>query len=167
MSSRGWYTRLLLWYPRLYYHRCQQQFPQRNSATFPLSADSSKDLCTPPSVKGAIKVWLLTQGFDRHIVESPLQHGWTSALMTEPSISLLIQPSVSTLPQLNQLITYRWLIIHAAHGFLIFLTNISEVNGKSHSNAKWGNIFDLAALTYELNLWIDLDIFLPNLHANF
>ncbi len=26
------------------------------------------------------------------------------------------QPSVSTLPQLNQLITYQWLIVHAAHG---------------------------------------------------
>ncbi len=31
-------------------------------------------------------------------------------------ISLLIRPSVSMLHQLNWLITYRWLIVHAAHG---------------------------------------------------
>ncbi len=40
----------------------------------------------------------------------------TYASMTRPSISSLIQPSVSTLPQLNQLITYRWVIVNAAHG---------------------------------------------------
>ncbi len=45
------------------------------SATFPLSGDSSKDLCTPPCVKAANKVCLLTQGFGSHIVESPLQRG--------------------------------------------------------------------------------------------
>ncbi len=41
-----------------------------------------------------------------------------SASMTRPSISPLIQRSVSMLPQLNQLITYRWVIVHAAHGML-------------------------------------------------
>ncbi len=38
--------------------------------------------------------------------------------MTRRSISTLTQPSVSTLPQLNQLITYRWVIVHAAHGMI-------------------------------------------------
>ncbi len=38
--------------------------------------------------------------------------------MTRPSILTLTQPSVSTLPQLNQLIKYRWVIVHAAHGLV-------------------------------------------------
>ncbi len=37
-------------------------------------------------------------------------------MITGPSISSLIQPYVSTLPQQNQFITYGWFIVHAAHG---------------------------------------------------
>ncbi len=56
-----------------------------------------------PSVKGANKIWLLTHGFWSGFMEPLLQHGWTSPLLTKPSISSLIPPTpcISSFNQLN------------------------------------------------------------------
>ncbi len=61
--------------------------------------------------------------------------------MTRPSISPLTQPSVSTLPQINQLITYRWVIIHAAHGSQIVPMAIRGLNRVSCRSADPRHIY--------------------------
>ena len=60
------------------------------------------------------------------VTQCPQDVGILDCFSSNPSISSLIQPSVLTLPQLNQLITYRWVIVHAAHGMIDKLVQLSS-----------------------------------------
>ena len=66
------------------------------------------------------------------IAEPPLEHGWKCASHPQPSISSLIPLSVSTLHQLNRLITYRWLIVHMVHGGVWGIKSHSFPNKAEH-----------------------------------